>query len=168
MQRIIKKRSSFMLMAIFVMAIVSASCSTRQASGGSVSFADLPADGQQTGTFMSMAAPQLGVVIDERVVVLAVEIGSAAETSGIQRGDRLESINDLSLLDSREKVKELIGNFKLDDPPLSLKLERAGKEMTIKVNPFPVAPPTELVRKAQLNNSPLPTPTPVLPPKDYL
>lgn len=44
----------------------------------------------------SHGAPQLGVVFDKTMKVVDVDLGSVAEKAGVQKGDRLISVDDVS------------------------------------------------------------------------
>ncbi|HAF47924.1 MAG TPA: hypothetical protein DCL08_01630 [Anaerolineaceae bacterium] len=55
-----------------------------------------------------MPAPVLGVVIDSNGKILHVKSGSAAESFGLLVGDTLISIDGVSIISERDKVRELI------------------------------------------------------------
>jgi|GEM_PF-1881235 len=65
-----------------------------------------PTVSELPSTLALMPAPELGIVVDEKLMVLDIEPGSAAELAGIQKGDTLESIEDMPLTtpEDREKV----------------------------------------------------------------
>lgn len=105
----------------------------------------------------SFPAPVLGVTVDASMHVLDVEAGSPAARAGIQRGDILETLENIGLTatDGKAQVKQLIRNAK-NGQKLRLTLQRAGKKATLEITltPRPIHP-------AQ------PTPTPVTVPNDY-
>jgi len=65
-----------------------------------------PTVSELPSTLALMPAPELGIVVAEKLMVLDIEPGSAAELAGIQKGDTLESIEDMPLTtpEDREKV----------------------------------------------------------------
>lgn len=116
-----------------------------------------------TAVSMSGGGPILGVVVDEKLVVLGIEAGSAAERAGLQIGDQLETLNEVPFASEREKAKDLIHQFATNDHALPMKLVRSGQEITIDVTPGGIELPTNPTN----NNKPPPTATPVWPPNDY-
>ena len=115
----------------------------------------------------SYAAPGLGIVIDEKMQVVNVESGSAAELAGVQIGDLLQSLDGISFATEREKVRYTVatsrtideekGQYMPLDKPLQLLLIRKGETMTLPITPGGTGRPGDG-----------PTPTPVWPPFDRL
>jgi S1-C subfamily serine protease len=104
----------------------------------------------------SMPAPVLGIVVDQSMIVLHVEPGSAAEQIGIQRGDLIDAVEGIVVATNREAVRDTIRMAKANQK-LHLKIRRSGMELALEVVPSsPAARPNQ------------PTPTPVLLPQDYL
>lgn len=58
----------------------------------------------------SYAAPKLGVVVDEKMVVVDLDAGGPAEKAGIQKGDVLISIDGVAFTD-KEKADAVIQEF---------------------------------------------------------
>lgn len=101
-----------------------------------------------------MPSDELGIVVDENNEVLHIEVGSAAEQAGIQVGDLLETLDDISFKE-KEKVKEKIREPK-EGKKFKVKLKRNDKEITLDITPAP--------RRPSFDAS---TPTPVFAPQDY-
>jgi membrane-associated protease RseP (regulator of RpoE activity) len=101
-----------------------------------------------------MPADELGIVVDEQNEVLQVEVGSAAEQAGIQAGDLLETLDDISF-NEKDKVKEKIRDPK-EGKKFTVKLKRNDEVITLDISPAPRRPHVDA-----------PTPTPVLAPQDY-
>ncbi len=150
----------------FCFGLLLAACSatgTSSAGASVVSSAQRQvSDGSEQMVSASGGTPPLGVVVDEQLVVLAVEPGSTAEQAGVQLGDRLVSLGDLPIADNRDKVKEMIYGFVAGDKPLALKVSRDNKEMTLAIDPSLARPVIPVAR-----DGPPPTATPVMPPNDY-
>ncbi len=106
------------------------------------------------------AADGLGVVVDENVKVLHVEVGNSAERAGLQVGDILETLDGVSIAKDRELVKEMLranshGQLQ-PEKRFKLLLRRGDQELEIEVNPGPMLPEPGEVGA-----------TPVWPPQDY-
>ena len=115
----------------------------------------------------SYAAPELGIVVDEKMQVVNVESNSAAEEAGVQVGDLLQSLDGVAFATDMHKVKEVVGysrtideakgQYAPADKSLQLLLVRKGETMTLSIIPAgPGGRPDG------------PTPTPVWPPYDRL
>jgi len=52
---------------------------------------------------------ELGIVVDERMTVLHVEAGGAADQAGIRSGDRLLTVDDIPVATDIGKIKRLVG-----------------------------------------------------------
>jgi S1-C subfamily serine protease len=100
-------------------------------------------------------APELGLVVDQRMKVLHVEAGSAAERAGIQRDDVLEAIEGVPVNAPDKAAKQKISGSQ-PGQKLHIRLQRKGKAMELDAISSP--PPS---------HSGQPTPTPVLAPADY-
>lgn len=112
----------------------------------------------------SSPADTLGIVVDEKMMVLDVEPNSGAEKGGIQVGDIIESINDIPLTDdlSQEtkannaiQAKMAIWESK-EGKVVRVQLQREGKVIILEIIPAPPAP--------RLSEA---TVTPVAPNMDY-
>ena len=160
-----KRGALYFLMAV-VVALGVAACvqSTTPAATQSTtrSVVGLPAASEA-----SYAAPELGIVVDEKMQVVHVVIGSAAEKAGVQVGDLLQSLDGVALATNVQKVKELVQTSRAIDEttrqyvplskPLQLLLIRKGETMTLPITPGGLD-----------NPNPGPTATGVWPPYDYL
>ena len=102
-----------------------------------------------------VASEVLGVVVDEKMNVVHVEKGSGAENAGIQLGDTLDSINSVSFITDRARVKELIGE-KAEGKYLTLKLKRDQKDLEMVI-----------IASVPVPQSGMNTPTAVPPTQDY-
>lgn len=116
----------------------------------------------------------LGVVVDSKGTVLQVEKDSGAEKAGIQVGDRIKAINGIDIEKDRGNGKDKVRSIKIGDK-VKVKLKRskttaqagvettaqAGVETTDEIE-VEVAP---YYQGSSQNGE---TPTPVLPPEDYL
>lgn len=104
-------------------------------------------------------APVLGVVIGRNREVLHIEPFSAAENAGMQLGDVIEQINDVSLEYNRVQAKWLI-NTSPKGTNLHVLLKRQDATIELEVMPSIIHIPE--------HNAPLPSVTPVFWPQDYL
>ncbi|MEM7537584.1 MAG: PDZ domain-containing protein [Chloroflexota bacterium] len=106
---------------------------------------------------MMVAQPKLGVVLDEEMVVVDVDMGGPADRIGVQRGDRLLSLNEIPFLDNIDSVKDAIRATRHDEEQKSMRLivERDGKEIAVEVEPN-----SHYIQKTPFE-SPLPTMTPL-------
>jgi len=100
-------------------------------------------------------APELGIITDPNLVVIAVEQGSAAEKVGIQRGDILKQVNKTVLASmspqfAMNTIRGLI--VQKSNQPLDLTLMRGGQEQKFQVIPAPPVP-----HPGQPTPTPLPT-----------
>ncbi len=111
-------------------------------------------------TYGLFLQPVLGIVIDSDGKILHVEPGSAAEIAGLMYGDLLISIDGSSIISEREKVRELIRS-NTEDREMEIQYQRGEKVFMAQITPSQQMPQsTDQVPKL--------TPTPVLPPEDYL
>ncbi|MFN8489282.1 MAG: PDZ domain-containing protein [Caldilineaceae bacterium] len=94
----------------------------------------------------------LGVVVDEHMKVLHVEVASAAEKAGIQVGDILDTLDATSFVKDREKVRAKIIEPK-PNKKLKLKFKRADKALEVDVSPAPPNP-----QPVEGTGTPVPTP----------
>lgn len=119
-------------------------------------------------------APEMGLVVDEKLNVVDIDAGSPAEKVGIQKGDVLISIGGVPFTE-KEKADAVIQEFpgeaayealakgeEWQGKLWPLVLERNGEKIEVTIMP---APPG-----VWWGLSPLPTPTPMNPeePFDYL
>ena len=104
--------------------------------------------------------PVLGIVIDSEGKILHVEPGSAAEIAGLVSGDILISIDGISVNLERDKVRELIRS-NTEEMKMEIQYQRGENVIVTQITPS---------RQIQQSNDQAPklTPTPVLPPEDYL
>ena len=115
----------------------------------------------------SYAAPELGIVVDEKMQVVNVESNSAADEAGVQVGDLLQSLDGVAFATDMHKVKEVVGysrtideakgQYAPADKSLQLLLIRKGETMTLPI----IARRTERPADG-------PTPTGVWSPYDFL
>lgn len=124
-----------------------------------------------TSSTIIWANPVLGVVIDEQMTVIDVDAKSAAEVAGILKGDVLISVDGISFMDDKEKIRQLLWAYPSDgeaayerlaagkeweNTPHQLQLQRDGQVVDLAIIPRP-----NLSEVA-------PTPVPVELPLDYL
>lgn len=123
----------------------------------------------QGPVFVSIAAPQIGVAVDQNRVVADVLPGSPAEKAGLARGDIIKQVGNSTLTSDGDWVgavrqeiaakttpiadPNVIGNFKVT--ALSLVVGRGNQDLTLTLTP--VSPP--FVRRPA--NQALPTATAV-------
>ncbi len=107
-----------------------------------------------------MPAPVLGVVIDSNGKILHVESGSAAESFGLLVGDALISIDGVSIISERDKVRELI-RANTEKTEMVLRYQRDDNIVVIQISPSQ-QPQFSIDQEIKA------TPTPVLPPDEYL
>jgi len=123
---------------------------------------ELPDQSEETKivTFASFPQPVLGIVIDSDGKILYVEPGSASERAGLVSGDILISLDGFSVTLERDKVRELIRS---NTEEMKMEIQYQRGENVI---------PTQITPSQKIQNSddqtPKLTPTPVLPPEDYL
>lgn len=99
----------------------------------------------------SYGAPQLGIVFDQTMKVVDVDLGSVAEKAGIQKGDILLSVDGVAFANELERVKALIyespgeaAYTELQESgvwqgiPRKLILESDGKQVEVEVTPAPL------------------------------
>ena len=126
-----------------------------------------PREKSSVEPYGSYAAPQLGIVFDKTMKVVDVDLGSVAEQAGIQKGDLLISVDDVSFSEEMERVKALVYESPGEEAykelqergvwngiTRRLKLERDGKALEVEItpapltwwgsNPTPTAVPTDL------------------------
>lgn len=115
--------------------------------------------GATGATSLGSYGRELGIVVDQNLTVLEVSDRLAAAVAGVQPGDQLKTLNDVAFVGNREKIREIVGS----GMTLILKVERAGKEIIVEVDPAHT-PPFPTLRPGE---APLPTRTPVWPPSDY-
>lgn len=115
-----------MSVAVLIFVLPLSNCSSYQSDseGTIVDSAEHQAYTQPVLMGESRGTPSLGVIVDEKLVVLEVEANSRAQDAGIQKGDRLKTLEGISIADNREKVKEIISSFAEGDKPLSLTIEK--------------------------------------------
>ena len=122
-------KQSLLLVTILLLAASAASV------GGCT---QLPAS-ETTTTMVSALypAPILGVVIDNDRMVVDIIPNSAADKAGVQRGDVILKVNDITITDRkqpRSMVLEIGRNRPVDDPAtLKLVLQRGGREIVMQV-----------------------------------
>lgn len=169
---------------LFFLAIVLTSCGLsvqpKQQTGSVViltpeSPLETPETLAETEFFISTtiiwANPVLGVVIDEQMTVIDVDSKSAAEVAGILKGDVLISVDGISFIDDKEKIRQLLwatpsdgeaayerleAGEEWENTPHQLQLQRDGQVVDLTIIPRP-----NLSEVA-------PTPVPVELPLDYL
>lgn len=111
-----------------------------------------------TETFVLVAAAELGIFTDEKLSIILIEPGSAAEKAGLQLGDMLESIEGipLALAEDRREAKRLY-RHNLEGKEMHLTVVRNGERLEL---PFiPQQPPNR--------SADTPTTTPVFAPYDF-
>lgn len=150
------RRSAWANVLSYLVILALCSCALPQVSSTNNS------EAQQVVSFASMPGRVLGIVVDKDLIVLEVEPQSAAEIAGIQKGDRLESIENMPFAEARESIKYLIADYTDEDKPLQIKIRRDEKEMIVDVKPLPPPVQVEIV-----DGKPDPKITPVWPPNDY-
>lgn len=109
-----------------------------------------------TVTYIEYASDSLGVVVDENLKVLHIEVDSAAEKAGLQLGDILETIDGISFTKDREKARTRITTPRQDQTQakiLKLTFKRADKAFEVDVN---LAPPNP--QPVEGTGTPVPTP----------
>jgi len=109
--------------------------------------------GEQTHTYvlLSEAAPVFGLVVDQKLTVVEVERGGAAEQAGIQPGDILVAINDQS-----------INSFTaIQQTTINQNAEARQSSTTITINRGGQALRKAITLKPPQTSSNQPTPTPV-------
>ena len=111
-------------------------------------------------SYVLMPAPVLGVVIDSNGKILHVESGSAAESFGLLVGDTLISIDGVSIISERDKVRELI-RANTEKTEMELRYQRNDNIVVIQISPSQ-QPQFSIDQEIKV------TPTPVLPPEEYL
>jgi len=105
-------------------------------------------------------APVLGVVIDSNGKILHIESGSAAESFGLLVGDTLISIDGVSIISERDKVRELI-RANTEKTEMELRYQRNDNIVVIQISPSQ-QPQFSIDQEIEA------TPTPVSPPDEYL
>lgn len=164
----------FLSVLTFILLIVLVGCMSTNLGDSSMPGETLPAQGNlnpdnqssavgeetQITSYAMMPAPVLGVVLDQDGKVLFVKSGSAAEKAGVAVDDVLESVNGISISSDREKAHEVISST-ADGELIDLQYNHGGRSITTKAQP---SRPTPLLRA----DGTMTTPTPVLPPEDYL
>jgi predicted metalloprotease with PDZ domain len=112
-----------------------------------------------TTVIVEYAPDVLGVVVDEKLQVIHIEVDSPAEKAGLQVGDMLESLAGISFVTEREKVRAKILEPNLDPTQhRTLKLIFARGKQMIAVDVTLTPPNPQPVEG---------TGTPVWPPQDY-
>jgi predicted metalloprotease with PDZ domain len=123
---------------------------------------ELPDQSEETKIVAYALFPQpvLGIVIDNDGKILYVEPGSASERAGLVSGDILISIDGFSVTSERDKVRELIRS-NTEEMKMEIQYQRGENVIVTQITPS---------QKIQLSDDQTPklTPTPVLPPEDYL
>lgn len=113
-------------------------------------------------TYTLTAGKVLGIVLDQNNVVTHVEPSSAAEASGILVGDEIEDIDGVKLMD-----KTVDKDGFISDPAKEKFREKDGKEVKIKIKRN--GKQQEILTQAgEWRAAPGGTPTPVMPPNNYL
>ncbi len=123
-----------------------------------------PTNGASSGSSASMASPELGVVVDGKLTIIAFEENSAAEKAGLQLGDNLEKLGDVDLSKDREKARTLIHTTY---SVVAIQLIRNGQAMVIEVTPALAQFNSPLPLPGKGESPPRPTSTGVWPPYDY-
>lgn len=113
-----------------------------------------------TTVIVDYGSDVIGVVVDEKLQAIHIEVDSPAEKAGLQVGDILESLNDISFATDRQKVKDMIHAPRIGkstpEKILKLKFKRRDQDLEVDVRPGP-----ETVQPVEG------TGTPVWPPQDY-
>jgi len=137
------------------------SCISPQA-GTSSTNEDKPRNTQESRvvTLALSPAPVLGIVVDKDLAVIEIESQSAAELAAIQKGDVLESLENMPFVEGRDAIKELIAAYQGEDKPLHLKLRRDGEALVVEIRPLPFQIQGD-------ESKPQPTVTPVFLPNFY-
>ena len=104
--------------------------------------------------------PVLGIVIDSDGKILHVEPGSAAERAGLVSGDILISIDSISVNSERDKVRDLIRS-NTEEMKMEIQYQRGENVIVTQITP------SQKIQNSD-DQTPKLTPTPVLPPEDYL
>ncbi len=104
--------------------------------------------------------PVLGIVIDSDGKILHVEPGSAAERAGLVSGDILISIDSISVNSERDKVRDLIRS-NTEEMKMEIQYQRGENVIVTQITP------SQKIQQSD-DQAPKLTPTPVLPPEDYL
>ena len=119
-----------------------------------------------TETYVLVAAPELGIVTDEKLSIIRIEPGSAAEQAGLQLGDMLESIQGIPVIsaEDRLKAKQMIWSSSAGEQ-LQLTVIRNGETLDLLFTPLP--PPFYPSETQNPEQEPTPTITPVWLPYDY-
>ena len=123
-------------------------------TAGPTATPDLTARQVITSIIIDYMPNVLGVVVDENNQVVEVEHYSAAEAAGIQRGDTLDSVDEIAFKD-KEKAKNKIKEAK-NNQKVKVKLKRNGKAIVL-----------ELVPSVPQWPENAPTGTPIPTPQDY-
>ena len=104
--------------------------------------------------------PVLGIVIDSDGKILHVEPGSAAERAGLVSSDILISIDSISVNSERDKVRDLIRS-NTEEMKMEIQYQRGENVIVTQITP------SQKIQQSDVQ-APRLTPTPVLPPEDYL
>lgn len=104
--------------------------------------------------------PVLGIVIDSDGKILHVEPGSAAERAGLVSSDILISIDSISVNSERDKVRDLIRS-NTEEMKMEIQYQRGENVIVTQITP------SQKIQQSD-DQAPRLTPTPVLPPEDYL
>ena len=123
---------------------------------------ELPDQSEETKivTFASFPQPVLGIVIDSDGKILYVEPGSASERAGLVSGDILISIDGVSVTSERDKVREVIRS-NTEEMKMEIQYQRGENVIVTQITP------SQKIQQSD-DQAPRLTPTPVLPPEDYL
>ena len=123
---------------------------------------ELPDQSEETKIVAYALFPQpvLGIVIDNDGKILYVEPGSASERAGLVSGDILISIDGVSVTSERDKVRELIRS-NTEEMKMEIQYQRGENVIVTQITP------SQKIQQSD-DQAPRLTPTPVLPPEDYL
>ena len=123
---------------------------------------ELPDQSEETKIVAYALFPQpvLGIVIDSDGKILYVEPGSASERAGLVSGDILISIDGFSVTSERDKVRELIRS-NTEEMKMEIQYQRGENVIVTQITP------SQKIQNSD-DQTPKLTPTPVLPPEDYL
>ena len=123
---------------------------------------ELPDQSEETKIVAYALFPQpvLGIVIDNDGKILYVEPGSASERAGLVSGDILISIDGFSVTSERDKVRELIRS-NTEEMKMEIQYQRGENVIVTQITP------SQKIQNSD-DQTPKLTPTPVLPPEDYL